>query len=138
MLSIRRSATKEEKEAAAAFIALCLSYEGQSQAAKESNFRLSVRGDVLEEQIAAMGKEQGHIFDSDLDDVRLSSDLDIERDRETLLDMIDQARPVREIPDELQDIIYEELTAYFAGGITEDMLIDHLESRVGLYLGERY
>ena len=138
MLSIRRSATKEEKEAAAAFIALCLSYEGQSQAAKESNFRLSVRRDVLEEQIAAMGKEQGHIFDSDLDDVRLSSDLDIERDRETLLDMIDQARPVREIPDELQDIIYEELTAYFAGGITEDMLIDHLESRVGLYLGERY
>ena len=59
MLSIRRSATKEEKEAAAAFIALCLSYEGQSQAAKESNFRLSVRGDVLEEQIAAMGRETG-------------------------------------------------------------------------------
>ncbi len=138
MLSIRRSATKEEKEAAAAFIALCLSYEGQSQAAKESNFRLSVRRDVLEEQIAAMGKEQGHIFDSDLDDIRLGSDLDIERDREILLDMIDQARPVREIPLELQDIIYEELTAYFAGNITEDMLIDHLESRVGLYLGERY
>ncbi len=42
MLSIRRSATKEEKEAAAAFIALCLSYEGQVQAAKEPNFRLSV------------------------------------------------------------------------------------------------
>ena len=138
MLSIRRSATKEEKEAAAAFIALCLSYEGQVQAAKEPNFRLSVCRDVLEEQIAAMGREPVHIFDSDLGDVRLGSDLDIERDRETLLDMIDQARPVREIPDELQDIIYEELTAYFAGGITEDMLIDHLESRVGLYLGERY
>lgn len=138
MLSIRRSAAKEEKEAAAAFITQCLSYEGQKQAAADSNFRLSVRRDVLEEQIAAMGKERVHIFDSDLDDVRLGSDLDIERDRETLLDMIDRARPVRELPDELQDIIYEELTAYFAGNITEDMLTDHLESRVGLYLGERY
>lgn len=84
-----------------------------------------------------MGRERVHIFGSDLDDIRLGSDLDIERDRETLLDMIDRARPVRELPDELQDIIYEELTAYFAGNITEDMLTDHLESRVGLYLGER-
>ena len=137
MLSIRRSATKEEKEAAAAFIALCLSYEGQAQAAKDSNFRLSVRGDVLEEQIASMGREQVHIFNSDIGDVRLGSDLDIERDRKTLLDMIDQARPGRELPLELQDIIYEELVQYFEGGITEDMLTDHLESRVGLYLGER-
>ncbi len=137
MLSIRRSATKEEKEAAAAFVALCLSYEGQNQAAKDSNFRLSLRRDVLEEQIAAMGRERVHIANSDLDDIRLGSDLDIERDRETQLDMIDQARPVRELPLELQDIIYEELVLYFEGGIAEDMLIDHLESRVGLYLGER-
>ncbi len=137
MLSIRRSATKEEKEATAAFIVLCLSYEGQNQAAKDSNFRLSLRRDVLEEQIAAMGRERVHIANSDLDDIRLGSDLDIERDRETQLDMIDQARPVRELPLELRDIIYEELVLYFEGGIEEDMLIDHLESRVGLYLGER-
>ena len=54
MLTIRRSATKEEKEAAAAFISLCLSYEGQSLMAKDLDFALSVRRDVLEEQIASM------------------------------------------------------------------------------------
>jgi len=51
--------------------------------------------------------------------------------------MIDQARPSRSLPDKLWNIIFEELNLYFASEITEDMLIDHLESRVGLYLGER-
>ena len=37
-----------------------------------------------------------------------------------------------------QEILSEERDLYFAGDITEDMLIDHLENRVGLYLGERY
>lgn len=54
-----------------------------------------------------------------------------------VLDMIDQARPSRSLPDKLWNIIFEELNLYFASEITEDMLIDHLESRVGLYLGER-
>lgn len=40
-------------------------------------------------------------------------------------------------PEELGNIMREELEQYFAGTMTEDMLIDHLESRVGLYLGER-
>lgn len=35
-----------------------------------------------------------------------------------------------------RDILYEELEYYFKGGITEDMLIDHLNNRVGLYLKE--
>ena len=51
--------------------------------------------------------------------------------------MIDQARPSRSLPDKLWNIIFEKPNLYFASEITEDMLIDHLESRVGLYLGER-
>lgn len=31
----------------------------------------------------------------------------------------------------------EELGQYFAGEITEEMVISHLENRVGLYLEER-
>ena len=135
-LAIRRTATDEEKEAAGAFISLCLSYEGQSQASNDLNFGLSVRKDVLEEQITAMD-ELTAVFEVGLGQFILGDDLNIELDRKTLLDMIDAARPLRYFPAELRNIMSEELGQYFSGTITEDMLIDHLESRVGLYLGER-
>lgn len=61
----------------------------------------------------------------------------MELDRKTFLDFIDKAEPVRSFPGELADIMYEELDAYFFGAITEDMLIDHLGNRIGLWLGER-
>ena len=63
--------------------------------------------------------------------------MDIERDRETLLDLIGSAKPKKTLSWELSGIIREELDLYLAGSITEDMLIDHLENRIGLYLGER-
>lgn len=121
---------------AAAFISLCLSYEGQSQAAKDLNFGLSVRRDVLEEQIAAMN-EDTMVYVSGFDGITLGNDLDIERDRKTLLDMVATARPLKYFPVELRSIMFEELEQYFSGAISQDMVIDHLESRVGVYLGER-
>lgn len=131
-LAIRRTATKEEKEIACAFLQLCLSYECQSKATKN----LSVRKDVLEEEIAAMN-ERTMPYDSDLGQIELGDDLNIEKDRKTLCDLIDKARPERSFPSELSSVLYEELELYFNGSITEDMLIQHLESRVGLYLDER-
>ena len=135
-LAIRRTATEREKAAAGAFLSLCLSYEGQALAAKTLNFHLSVRTDVLEEQIAAMnGSTTAHVFG--FDEFRLGSALNVKLDRKTLLDLIAKAEPRSSVPGELNDILYEELDAYFSGTITEDMLIDHLESRVGLWLAER-
>ena len=135
-LAVRRTAAEEEKAAARAFISLCLSYEGQSKGAKDINSGLSVRRDVLEEQIAAMN-EYTELCVSGFDQITLGDDLDIERDRQVLFDLVDQARPLTYFPEELGNIMREELEQYFAGTMTEDMLIDHLESRVGLYLGER-
>ena len=135
-LAIRRTATKEEKEAAAAFISLCLSYEGQSLMAKDLDFALSVRRDVLEEQIAAMDKDT-MVFVSGFDEIVLGDDVNRELDGKTLLDMLDKARPWRYFPAELRKIMYDELDQYFSGAIAQDKLIDNLESRVGLYLGER-
>ena len=134
ILSIRRSATKEEKEVAAAFLAMCLSYEGQIQAAKDINFCLSVRKDVLEEQIASMSSR---IFLPYFGEVSMEGNMNIELDRKTLLDMIDRAKPEGELPRELRNIIYGEVDLYLSGSITKDMLVDHLENRVELYLGER-
>ncbi len=133
MLAIRRSASKEEKEAAAAFLAMFLSYEGQIRAAKDINFQLSVRRDVLEEQIASM---DSRIHLSGFGEVSMVGNMNIELDRTTLLDMIDRAKPSKSFPWELSDIIYEERSQYLSGSITKDMLIDHLENRIELYLGE--
>ncbi len=135
MLAIRRSAAKAEKEAAAAFLALYLSYEAQVRAAKDMNYNLSVRRDVLEEQIASMPPTISYL--SDFGEVNMEGNMDIERDRETLLELIDSAEPSKAFSRELRDILFEELDQYFAGSITEDMLIDRLENRIGLYLGER-
>lgn len=136
-LAIRRSATEKEKLVAYAFLKLCLSYEGQSQAAKDFSFNFSVRKDVLDEQISCMDADQVYFMGRDGERIRLGDDLDIEQDRKTLMELIDQARPYEYFSRELLDVIWEELEQYFAGTITEDMLIDRLESRVGLYLKER-
>lgn len=136
-LAIRRSATEKEKLVAYAFLKLCLSYEGQSQASKDFSFNLSVRKDVLDEQISFMDEDQVYFMGRDGQRIRVGDDLDIEQDRKTLMALIDQARPYEYFQRELLDLLWEELDQYFAGTITEDMLIDHLENRVGLYLKER-
>lgn len=136
-LAIRRSASEKEKVIAYAFLKLCLSYEGQSQATKDFNFKLSVRRDVLEEQFTTMNENQVFVMGRDEQRIRLGDDMDIEQDWETLLALIDRARPYEYFQRELLDLLWEELDQYFSGTITEDMVIDNLESRVGLYLKER-
>ncbi len=135
-LAIRRTASQEEKGAACAFLKFCLSYEGQSKAAKDINYHLSVRKDLLEEQITSMDEEL-HFMLPGGESVQLGDYMDVDRDRRTLMNLIGQARPYRYFPKELNDLFSEELEDYFDGIITEEMLIDHLESRIGLYLAER-
>ena len=100
------------------------------------NFGLSVRKDVLEEQINSMSKGTS-VGIYGFDQIVIGDNMNIELDGKTLHDLLDKAKPIRYFPLELRNILYEELEAYFADAITEDMLIEHLESRVGLYLGER-
>lgn len=135
-LVVRRTASKEEKELACAFIQMCLSYECQSEAAGDVNFGLSVRKDVLEEQINAMNTSTS-VDIYGFEQIVIGDNLNIELDGKTLHDLLDKAKPKRYYPEKLSNILYEELEAYFADAITEDMLIEHLESRVGLYLDER-
>ena len=135
MLAIRKTATKEEKEIACAFLEMFLSYEGQYEASKDINFGLSVRRDILEEQIARMD-EHSMPFLSNWGQITLGDRVDREKDRETLLRLIGEAKPKKYFPKELSAILLEELRQYFADGITQDMVIDHLKNRVELYLNE--
>ena len=70
-------------------------------------------------------------------EISMGSKMDIERDRATLLDLIDRAKPVGAFPKELSNILHEEMELYLSGSITKDMLIEHLENRIELYLGEK-
>ncbi len=130
LLAIRRTASDKEKLAAYAFLDMCLSYEGQSAAAQDPNFMLSVREDVLKEQLDDAIRLAG-------EDVRLQGEIDPEKVEKILQDMLADSAPYTPLPRELSDILDEELSGYFNGTTTQEELIEHLESRVGLYFEER-
>ena len=132
-LAVRKTASDREKLVAYAFLDLCLSYDGQVKMKKTISFDLSVRWDVLEKQIATIGEK----FQGKGDVVFNDETRDTEQDWKTMQDLLDHAKPYGMLPPELRDILIEELEQYFSGALPEDMLIDHLESRVGLYLEER-
>lgn len=137
-LAIRRTASEEEKLVAYAFLDFCLSYEGQRRATKIFDFFSSVRKDVLEEELTDLMNDKIVIAVPGNDiSVPVKDCVDIEQDGKTLHELFDHARPWGFLPGELRNILEEELEQYFAGAITEDMVIDRLENRVGLYLKER-
>lgn len=136
-IAIRSTATDEEKRVAGAFLRLLLSRESQEGCLREPNFWMSVRWDVLDEQIEMMdersmpvvyGFDQLHLKDEEYDR---------EYDTRFLQELLEKAQPKKEFPQELAGILMEEVEAYTAGTITEEMLIEHLTGRVGLYLAER-
>lgn len=70
----------------------------------------------------------------------IGDQVDSELDKATLYGLLEKAeyeRDVAAMPRELYNIFSEELDLYLSGSQTEDMLIEHLENRVGLYLLEQ-
>ncbi|MCM1568740.1 MAG: hypothetical protein NC081_04755 [Roseburia sp.] len=136
-LAIRVTASDEEKRVAGAFIRLLLSREGQLESsANSSNFWLSVRRDVLEEQINQVN-EWSYPTVYGFPQIMLGDRYDRELDAALLYELLETARPKKGFPRELNSILVEELQEYAAGAITEDILIERLTKRVGLYLAER-
>ena len=90
----------------------------------------------MEEQINGVN-ENSEIFMADFGQFRVGDLLDKELDAQKLNELLEAARPKKYFPKELRNILSQELGHYFAGEITEEMVISHLESRVGLYLEER-
>ena len=114
---------------------MLLSEEGQTEGMKDPNFWLSVRKDVLEEQIAQVNESSmPTIFG--FTQIRLGEDYDREYDARFLYELLEKARPLRDIPKELNTILIEEVSAYTDGTITEEELIERLTKRVELYLAE--
>ena len=135
-LAIRRTASTEDKVAACIFLQMILSYECQKKAADDVNFSLSVRKDVLEEQINSVD-ENSIPTALGFDQIRLGEEVNNALDAKILYSLLDKSQPYRELPQELNSILYEELQQYFYGTISEDAVIEHLKNRVGLYLKEQ-
>lgn len=116
---------------------LLLSRESQRGCLREPNFWMSVRWDVLEEQIAMIDERSLPIVYG-FDQLRLEDeDYDREYDTRFLRELLEKAQPQKEFPRELNSILQEEIDAYMAGIITEEMLIERLSGRVELYLAEQ-
>lgn len=142
MLAVRRGASEEDRKIAFEFVKMLLSYEVQHKMAtgKTGISYLSVRKDVLEEQINAVRKGSYAAAGSRPDwDSFLASDPDNEKNGKELCELIDKAvpLPLTGQVDPYDDILAEELSDYFEGTITEDMLIEHLNNRVSLFLKEQ-
>ena len=137
-ITVRANATAEEKQLACSFLRFLLSYDTQLEAvsATSNNFHMSVRKDVLEAQINRMDEYSGTHLQG-FPQFYLEDQVDNELDGATLYRLLEQAEPEQSMPRELVNIFSEELDDYLSGNITEDMLIEYLENRVGLYLLEQ-
>lgn len=135
LLTVRATASDEEKRIAGAFLQILLSREMQLEGAKDSSFWLSVRRDVLEEQIGQVNESSMPITYG-FDQIILGDDYDREYDARLLDKLLENARPRRYFPRELNNILMEEMEEYIAGVITDEALIERLTKRVELYLAE--
>ena len=140
-ITVRVNATAEEKQLAHSFLQYLLSYDAQMEAVSAgagSNYHMSVRKDVLDEQINRVGTE---MYDYPavigFPQFQLKDQVDPETDRAALYELLEKAGPKQYMPRELVDILNGELEAYLEGNLTEDVLIEHLGNRVGLYLSEQ-
>lgn len=134
-LALRSTATTSEKAVAIIFMKYLLSYEVQRDASNKSNFFMSVRKDVLEEQINDIVNYQV-VQIAGFPAIKVK-DPDPEACKERLYDLIAKASPCGYFPKELNAILMNELEDYYCGLIPEKMLIDHLENRIGLFLNEQ-
>lgn len=135
-ITVRVNATAEEKRLAHSFLQFLLSYEAQMEAVSATISGMSVRKDVLEEQINRMN-EKSYTSLSGFPQFCLEDQVDAELDGAALYELLEKAEPKQYMPRELVDILNGELEAYLEGNLTEDVLIEHLENRVGLYLSEQ-
>lgn len=133
---IRSNADKEEKEIAKAFIKELLSYEANKSMSSRYDYRLSVRKDVLDEQISDIPDaimDMLHAQGISIDE----GEVDIENIRKKLKDIISTARSFQEKDFGYRQIIAEELDLYLSDAQTFEAMLDHVKSRVNIYLQEK-
>ncbi|MBQ6094227.1 MAG: extracellular solute-binding protein, partial [Lachnospiraceae bacterium] len=138
-ICVRKNAGEKEKRLAYTFLGYLLSPEIQRQLAIDENdpmFHLSVRWDVLDEQMAQVNGD-AYPYINGFPQFHLGDDVDVQANLSTMKELLSNAKPYRGAPKELGSILREELSGYLNGDLSEENLKEHLTRRVELYLQER-
>ncbi|MBR6477424.1 MAG: hypothetical protein IKS85_03150 [Lachnospiraceae bacterium] len=139
-ITIRNTATLDEKKGALLFFWELLSHDNQEAATKEIDFHFSVRKDVLKEAIMKMDEDSWISSNGYLcinSSMKLGDKLDRNQDYQRLLELLEHSVPKRYLPNELSNVLWDELEPYFDGTVDQEKMIKQLNNRVGLYLQEQ-
>ncbi len=133
-ISLRRTASDEEKAIAYTFFKILLSHETAEEALHNifSNKYFSVRKDMLEISMDSYARKTADGKLAGIDGLAL----DRKRDGALFDELLRNSIVQKNYPSGLQHIFDEELEAYLRGEIGGKILEDHLKSRVWLYLHE--
>lgn len=135
-LTVRRTATDEEKMIAYTFLKACLSKEAIDSLDLKG---FTVRKDILEEAFQSyqeqvdLAKSMDAYFSYDPEEW---PELDWVEDTKFLYNMMENSVIKKQLPAGLKGVFDEEFGDYIDGRIGEKALDDHLKSRVWLYLEE--
>ena len=135
ILTVRQSASDEEKKAAHLFLKTILSSEVQTSLSCKG-FAMSVKKDVLDAQIDEINTGNDVSAEPFPQITLREEDIDCQRDGEMLYELIRNAKPEGKIPRGIVTILTEELDPYFSEGADEETVIRNLTERVKLYLTE--
>ncbi len=133
---IRKTASAEEKETAREFAKMLLSKEMQAAMTKEDDFQLSIRTDVLKEQVFAVEEKTWTCPAGFYEMGRYLEQPDNEANYAELTEIIKNSVAIYDNEDPYKSILEEEFSKYFAGEQSEDTVIDHLKNRIRLYIRE--
>lgn len=130
-VAVRATASMEEKEAALSFLKYLLGKQAQKNLVK--HFYFSVRQDVFQEQLDGMPEELVHYRDG----AYVTIPVDKEQAKERLLSIYEKAVPYPAMPQEIGQVLEEELSECFHGTRSVEEVAGILQNRVQLYLDER-
>lgn len=133
-ITIRCTATEEEKKIAYSFLKMILSHDiAEKECSGPYGRLLSVRKDILKDQMDYYNAVFKYNKDFNPDLV----ELDREKDEALFEELLSNAVPLHKFPADLQNVFDEEFDEYLNGEIPADLLDSRLKSRIGLYLDER-
>ncbi len=130
-IAVRATASDAQKHGAILFLQHLLSYDVQKEMA-ESVSTFSVRKDVLKESLDNMNEYA--YFTVEEENFEIPVDKEVCKKR--FWNMYENAVVMPKLPNELENILSEELQSYFCGQKNAQQVIDILQSRVQVYLYE--
>ena len=133
-LTVRRNTTPEEQAIACLFMKYLLSYDVQSELAEELSFPFSIRCDVIQEQFNRM--RDGIVVNKYLYPPIQIDQVDRERDKKILDEILEEAVPYPHLTAELSEIFEEELNHYQKQSVGLEEVVVNIGKRVQLYLDE--